>query len=87
MTYNEMIVKRITDLCKDRGIAFNKLATMSGLNQSTIDNIVGSISKNPRIKTLHKIAYAFNMTIAEFLAFKEMNEVTFEEDSADDSGE
>lgn len=72
---------RITTLCKKRGIAFNKLATMCGLNQSTIDNIVRGLTKDPRIKTLHRIALGFNMTIAEFLDFKEMNDVTFEEES------
>ncbi len=81
MTYSDIIIMRITTLCKKRGIAFNKLATMCGLNQSTIDNIVRGLTKDPRIKTLHRIALGFNMTIAEFLDFKEMNDVTFEEES------
>ncbi len=81
MTYSEIIIMRIVTLCKKRGIAFNKLATMCGLNQSTIENIVRGLTKNPRIKTLHRIAVGFNMTIAEFLDFKEMNDVTFEEES------
>ncbi len=52
---------------------------MSGLNQSTIDNIIRGLTKDPRIKTLHHIAIAFNMTLAEFLDFPELNEVSFEE--------
>lgn len=39
MTYSEILIQRITALCKRRGITCNKLATMCGLNQSTIDNI------------------------------------------------
>ncbi|MBE6012943.1 helix-turn-helix domain-containing protein [Anaeropeptidivorans aminofermentans] len=80
MQYSEIIVMRITTLCKQRGIAYNKLASMSGLNQSTIDNIVRGLTKDPRIKTLHHIAIAFNMTLAEFLDFKELNEVSFDDE-------
>lgn len=78
MTYSEIIIRSITTLCKKRNIAINKLANMSGLNQSTIDNIVRGITKNPRIITLHKIAIGLNMTVAEFLDFKELNEFSFD---------
>lgn len=80
MEYSDIYVKRIRSLCKQRGIAINKLATMSGVNQSTLDNIVRGITKDPRVKTLHKVAIAFNMTLAEFLDFDELNDYSFEED-------
>ena len=80
MEYSDIYVKRIKSLCKQRGIAINKLATMSGVNQSTLDNIVRGITKDPRVKTLHKVAIAFNMTLAEFLDFDELNDYLFEED-------
>ena len=79
MDYSEIYVKRIRSLCKQRGIAINKLATMSGVNQSTLDNIVRGITKDPRAKTLHKVAIAFNMTLAEFLDFDELNDYSFED--------
>ncbi len=79
MEYHEIIAGRIGALCRQRGISYNRLAGMSGLRQSTVDNIIRGVSKNPRVKTLHKIAYAFNMTLAEFLDFPEMNEAVFEE--------
>ena len=80
MDYSEIYVKRIRSLCKERGIAINKLATMSDVKQSTLDNIVRGLTKNPRIKTLHKIAIAFNMTLSEFLDFKELNDYSFDDD-------
>lgn len=79
MEYSDIYVKRIRSLCKQRGIAINKLATMSGVNQSTLDNIVRGITKDPRAKTLHKIAIAFNMTLAEFLDFNELNNYSFDD--------
>lgn len=81
MEYSEIYVNRIKSLCKQRGIAINKLATMSGVNQSTLDNIVRGITKDPRVKTLHKVAIAFNMTLAEFLDFDELNDYSFEDEN------
>lgn len=83
MNYSDLYVKRIRQLCKERGIAINKLATMSDVKQSTLDNIVRGLTKNPRVKTLHKIAIAFNMTLAEFLDYDELNAYSFD-DEADD---
>lgn len=80
LEYSELYVKRIRALCKERGIAINKLATMSDVKQSTLDNIVRGLTKNPRVRTLHKIALAFNMTLAEFLDFDELSEYSFEDD-------
>ena len=79
MEYSQIIIMRISTLCKKRGIAYNKLARMSGLNQSTIDNIVRGVTKDPRISTLHHIATGLNMTLAEFLDFKEMNDFSFDD--------
>lgn len=84
MEYYQIIANRIIDLCKSRGFSINGLAHRANLKQSTIDNIIHGASKNPRLQTLHKIAYAFNMTPAEFLDFPELNEVCFEDDSSDD---
>lgn len=81
MEYSEIYVRRIRELCKQRGIAINRLATMSDVKQSTLDNIVRGLTKNPRVKTLHKIALAFNMTLAEFLDFEELNDYSFDEDT------
>ena len=83
MDYADIYVQRIRKLCKERGIAINKLATMSDVKQSTLDNIVQGNTKNPRVKTLHKIALAFNMTLSEFLDFNELNEYSFEDNSDD----
>lgn len=84
MNYSNIIIKRIETLCLGRRISYNKLAKMSGLNQSTIDNIMRGITKNPRIITLHHIALGFNMTLAEFLDYDELNNVSFADTEFDD---
>ena len=79
----EIVAARIRSLCAERHITFNKLATMCGLDSSTIDNIIRGRSKNPRIKTLVIIANAFNMTVSEFLDTPEFNNY-FPDDNPED---
>ena len=83
MEYSEIYVKRIRELCKKRGISINKLANMSDVKQSTLDNIMQGITKNPGVKTIHKLAIAFNMTFSEFTNFEELNDYSFDDDSDD----
>ena len=80
MIYAELYAKRIRSLCKKRGISINQLAKMSNVRQSSIDNIVNGRTGNPGVVNLHKIATAFNMTLAEFLDFKELNEFSFDDE-------
>ena len=82
--YYQIIASRITALCKARGIAINKLAAMSNIKQSTADNIMRGISKNPTIQTLHKISLSFGMTLAEFLDYPELNEFSFDDNTPDE---
>ena len=79
MEYAEIIVQRIRSLCDKRGISINALAKMADMKQSTLDNIVRGITKNPGVRTLHKIALAFGLTLAEFLDYTELNEYSFDE--------
>ena len=80
MLYSEVYANRIRRLCKQHGITLNRLATLSGLKQSTIDNIIHGRSRNPKAKTLHKIANTFNMTLSEFLDFPELNDYYLEDE-------
>lgn len=80
MEYSKIYVDRIRQLCKERGFAINHLAKRAGINQSTLDNIVRGLTKDPRVSTLHKVALAFNMTLAEFLDFPILNDYAFEDD-------
>lgn len=79
MSYSEIIVARIKVLCTKKEISINRLAKMSDVGQSTIDNIIQGKTTDPRIKTLHKIANCFNMTVSEFLDIKELNEFSFDD--------
>lgn len=74
MNYSNLIIERITHLCKERNISTNKLADLSYVRQSTISSILDHSVKNPRLDTLCKISKGLDMTISEFLDFQEMND-------------
>ena len=84
MEYSELYELRISQLCQQRGLSINKLADMSNVRQSSIDNIINGRTKNPGVVNLHKIAITFNMTLAEFLDFKDLNEFSFEDNDTDE---
>ncbi|MCM1237590.1 MAG: helix-turn-helix transcriptional regulator [Ruminococcus flavefaciens] len=80
MTYSDAIIKRLSCLCSERNITINKLATLSGITQSTVDNLMKGTTKNPKLKTLHRLAIGLNMTVSELLDFPEMNEEKFDDE-------
>lgn len=84
MTYSEIYALRIRQLCRNQNITINKLATLAGLKQSTIDNIIRGTSKNPKVRTLHKIANVFGMTLSEFLDFPELNDCSLDDEEEED---
>lgn len=80
MTYSDAIIQRLTGLCTEKNITINKLATPPGITQSTVDNLMKGKTKNPKLKTLHKLVVGLNMTVSELLDFPEMNETVFEDE-------
>ena len=80
MTYSDAVIKRLTALCAERDITVNKLATLSGITQSTVENIMSGKTKNPKLKTLHKLAIGLDMTVSQLLDFPEMNEIAFDDE-------
>ncbi len=66
MTSGEAVAKRILNLCKENNITPNKLSSISGMTQSTINNIINTGSKNPTISTVKKICDGLDMTLVEF---------------------
>lgn len=77
--YSQIIINRILSLCKDREITVNQLSKMSNVSHSTLDNIVNRKTSDPQIRTLHKIAIGFGMTLAEFLNFDQLNQYSFDD--------
>lgn len=57
---------RIIELCKENKITINKLANISGITQSTLNNIVGGRNNSATISTIKKICDGLNISIQDF---------------------
>ena len=75
--YSQIIVKRILELCRQRDFTIYQLSAM------TLDNLINHKTFNPKIKTLHKIASAFSLTLSEFFDYPELEEFSFEDTHSD----
>lgn len=80
MTYSEAVVAQIRRLMDEKRITVNRLATLSGITQSTVENFMSGKTSNPKLKTLCKLAAGLDMTVSQLLDFPEMNETIFDDE-------
>lgn len=66
MKLNEAIGERILEFCRDRKITVNKLCTMSGVIQSTVNSIFSGRSKNPKIATIECLCQGLGIKLKDF---------------------
>lgn len=66
MNISQATAKRILELCKEKGITVNKLSNISGVTQSTVNDIVNHKAKNIGIVTIKKLCDGFEITITDF---------------------
>lgn len=66
MKLNEAITHRIFQYIKDRNITVNKLATMSLITQSTLNNIVNNHTKDIKLLTIIRICDGLQISLSEF---------------------
>ena len=66
MRIGNAVKQRIIDLCDKENITINKLATISGITQSTINNITGGRNNSATISTIKKICDGLEISIKDF---------------------
>jgi len=66
MNIGEAARLRIIELCKENKITVNKLATVSGITQSTLSNIIGGRNNSTTISTIKKLCDGLNISIRDF---------------------
>ncbi len=57
---------RIIELCEENNITINKLSTLCGITQSTLNNIVSGRNNSTTVSTVKKICDGLNISITEF---------------------
>ena len=60
------VKERFAELCRERKLAYNALATVSGVHPSTVKGIINGASRNPGIVTIKKLCDGLEITLPEF---------------------
>lgn len=66
MNIGEAVKERILELCREKKISINKLCNMSGVTQSTVNNIISGRNHSATISTIKKLCDGLGITIEEF---------------------
>ena len=62
----EAVKERILELCQQRNLSINKLSSISGVTQSTVNNIISGRNRSTTISTIKKLCDGLDITIEEF---------------------
>lgn len=73
MNTKEAIAGRIIQLCNQRDIAINELASISGVCPSTVYSILNEKSQNPGAVTIKKLCDGLEITLGEFFSTPEFD--------------
>ena len=66
MDIGNAVKERILELCAERNITINKISTISGVTQSTVNNIISGRNNSTTIATIKKLCDGLDMTITDF---------------------
>lgn len=66
MNIGEAVRDRIVELCSEKDISINKLCSMSGVTQSTVNNIVSGRNRSATVSTIKKLCDGLGITIQDF---------------------
>lgn len=75
MTIGDAVMKRIINLCYEHNITVNKLATISGITQSTLNNITSGRNNSATVSTIKKICDGLDITIQDFFDCELFNDL------------
>ncbi len=66
MDTSTAVRQRIPELCAQRGITVNRLATRSGVTQSTVNNIISGRNHSATVATIKKLCDGLDITLRDF---------------------
>ena len=65
MNVGQAVRERIAELCEEKHITINKLANISGITQSTLNNIMSGRNNSTTISTIQKICDGLEITVTD----------------------
>lgn len=75
MTVGMAVRERILHLCEERGLSVNKLSTISGVTQSTVNNITSGRNNSATVATVKKLCDGLGITLCEFFSAPEFDDL------------
>lgn len=66
MNVGQAVRERIAELCEEKHITINKLANISGITQSTLNDIMSGRNNSTTISTIQKICDGLEITVTDF---------------------
>lgn len=66
---------RIVGLCRENGLTLNRLSTVCGLTQSTLNNIVSGRNNSATVSTVKKICDGLDISLCEFFSCELFDEL------------
>ena len=66
MKLSRAISQKIINICAEKDITPNKLASICCLTQSTVQNLITGKSNNPKLLTIIRICEGLNIPLTEF---------------------
>lgn len=67
------VKNRILQLCGERNISVNRLASISALPPSSVKNILYGKSQNPKLLTIKMLCDGLSITLGEFFSTPEFD--------------
>ena len=66
MTVGEAVRERILQLCRERKISVNRLCNISGVSQSTINNVISGRNNSTTVSTIKKLCDGLEIAVDDF---------------------
>lgn len=68
MTVGVAVRERILQLCNERDLSINRLCAMSGVTQSTVNNIISGRNNSATVATIKKLCDGLEIRLEDFFA-------------------
>lgn len=68
MTVKDAVAIRFAELCRERGIRYNELATLSGVTPSTVYSMMDAQRRDVSVITIKKLCDGLGLTLGTFFS-------------------
>ena len=73
MAVKDAVANRFAQICRERSIKFNELATLSGITPSTVYSMMDERRRDVSIVVIKKLCDGLEITLGEFFSTSEFD--------------